>query len=356
VTIQLLRRRDEPVDVHHPGRETQGRMKPEEGSDNARALERLDRWVESAEAQPELPMGMKGERALLAGIPDRLGKGALRMAEAEARKEAMAIARRVAGDIARSAASKVSRFFAEQGERKALLALSRIPQRTLASLGKALPAKVEAHILEHTRAIVGKPTHSLFEKGTTIGRITALVRDTMRSGARPILSVSENGALAFVFEKEFPNAIGAKGEKALRVVVDLEGRMVTAFPLAAEKKLATAMVRGVTVAASIAPLVFISSLAETEAEVATNDAERRSSKAQESTWYEKVLELVPYGIFESSAIAIEPNFSAIRSRTQSALDEARASLGRELTPSEQEAIRRCLYEVWADAAGQTGAA
>jgi hypothetical protein len=97
--------------------------------------------------------------------------------------------------------------------------------------------------------------------------------------------------------------------------------------------------------------VFLSSLAETEADAATADADRRSTAAQKSTWTEKILELIgPYGILESTPIAIEPNFSAIAERTRAALDEARVSLGREPTPQEAEATRRIVYVVWAEAA------
>jgi hypothetical protein len=278
------------------------------------------------------------------------------MAAAEARKEAADKARVVAGELARAATAKVTRFFGENGERQALLALSRVPQRTLANLGKLLPAKVEAHILQHTREIPGKAVHSLFQKGTSMADITDLVRATARSGARPILSVSDNGALAFVFEKELPKTIGASGEKTLRVVVDLEGKLVTAFPIAAAKKLATLTVRGVTVAASIAPLVFVSALAQSEGEAAAVDSQKRSAAAQQSTWIESLLELIgPYGIFESSPIAIEPNFAAIKTRTKDALDEARASFGRDLTPREQEVIRQSVYGVWVEAAAQTAA-
>jgi len=355
----LLRRPDsaaaEPSSV--TAEASTAETEPRGGAD-ARALERLDRWLETGAGSraTELTGYMATQdRALLAAPADRLGKGAVRMAQAEARKEAAAAARKAAGELARRAAAKVTRFFAENGQRQALLALSRIPQRTLAGLGKALPAKVEAHILEHTREIAGKPAHSLFQNGTSIDRITDLVRAALRSGARPILSISDNGALAFVVEKEFSNAIGAKGEKGLRLVVDLEGHIVTAFPFALEKKLATLTIRGVTVAASIAPLVFLSALAEAEADEATADADRRSTGAQRSTWTEKVLEFVgPYGIFESSPIAIEPNFIAIKGRTDAALAEARTSLGRELTPDEDQAIRQCVYDVWADAAGGTG--
>ena len=138
------------------------------------------------------------------------------------------------------------------------------------------------------------------------------------------------------------------------MVVDLEGRVVTAFAIASEKKLATLTVRGMTVAASVAPLVFLSAVAESESEAASADARTRSDAARRSSFIETVFELIgPYGIFESSPIAIEPNLSAIKTRTEQAMAEARASLGRELTADEQRAVKGCVYNVWADAAGAT---
>lgn len=325
-----------------------------EGSSNRRALERLDRWIESDGGTARETTEYGADRALLASPAQRLGKGALRMVATATRKEVEETARATAGKIARAASGRVGRFFAEKGERQALQAFSRVPQRTLTSLAKTLPARVEAHVLEHTREIVGKPSHTRFLPGMSIEKIADLATTAVRSGARPVLSVSDNGALAFVFEHEFPDAIGMGGEKLLRVVVDTEGRLVTTFPVDAAKKLAAVSVRGIPVAAGVASAFFVSALAESEAEAATADAVARSAKANDASWTERALEFLgPYGIFESSPIAIEPNFVAIRARSQAALEEARKSLGREPTAEERQAIEQCIYNVWADAAAET---
>lgn len=356
MTVSLLRKPETaPFEAPHlPPPEERDDNDTKSASSNSRALERLDRWIEGgvddvspyAEAAPG-----REERMLLAGPADRLGKGAVRMMAAELSKEAAAAARVAAGEIARSAATKVARLFATQGERQALLTISKLPQRALASLGRSIPAKVEAHVLEHTREAAGKVVHSLFEKGTSMDRIVELMRATLRSGARPILSVADDGALVFVLEREFPKAIGSKGEKALRMVVDLEGRLVTAFPFAAEKKLATLTVRGIAVAATVAPLFMLGSLAQSEAEVASVDAAARREQANRTTWLEDVLAFVgPYGIFDSSPVAIEPNFSAMKKRQDAAIDEARSAFEREPTPQEVEAIKKCVHDAWADAA------
>lgn len=363
MTIQLLHRRQEtdadPVSPElFPPQEERG--SPQVLSDGS-ALEHLDRWIDGGEelgsTEDRDDATRAADRALLGGTAQRLGKGWVRMLQAEARKATVAKElvkdRAAAGARTRVASSRVARLFAEVGERKAALAFAHVPKRTLTHLAKELPARTEAHILEHTREIIGKPTHTLFSEGTNITEIVDLVRTTIRSGARPILSVSDNGALAFVFEKEFPKVIGRLKEKTLRVVVDLEGRIVTAFPVAFEKKLVPLSIRGISVSASVAPVFFLNALAEEESALAEKDTERRSA-AQSDTWTERVLEFIgPYGLLESSPIAMDPNFRAIRERTAAALDEARASFGRELTPPEQAMIRRCVYNVWADAALQT---
>ena len=355
MAIELLRRRDE---IQHQDAEAPAPVVPPPAESGARALDRLDRWIEGGAASFEPgPAAGREERTLVGSPAQRAGKGAMRMAEAEARKAAAEAARKDAskvGPLVHAASAKVARLFAENGQRQAAMAFSRVPQRTLVHLSETLPKRTEAHILEHTREIVGKPKHTLFNEGTQMPQIVDMMLTTVRSGARPMLSVSDNNALAFVFEKEFPHAIGTKGERILRVVVDQEGRAVTAFPV--QNGLKAMSIRGITVVASLAPVAFVSALAESEREAATADAAKRSADAQKSGWTEKILSFVgPYGIFDSSPIAIGPNFSEITKRTQAAWAEARASLGRELTTEEQSAIRQCVYDAWASAAGEVTA-
>jgi len=344
--VSLLRRRSEKDVADSPAPE----VVPRGESSHERALDRLDRWIESGCASSVLERDGR-ERAALASPADRAGKGALRLVAAAARKESEQEARARAGRIARAASVRVARLFAERGERRAVEAFSRIPQRTLVNLAGELPARVEAHILEHTREIVGKASHTQFARGTSIEKIVELATTTVRSGARPMLSVADNGALAFVFEHEFPRAIGKDGEKILRVVVDAEGRVVTAFPVEAAKRLASVTVRGISVAAKLAVPLFVSGLAEREAHAATEDARAARAKANETSWIENALAFLgPYGILESSPIALEPNFAAISRRAHAALDEAQKSLGRAATADEGRAIRQCIYDIWAKAA------
>jgi hypothetical protein len=354
--IPLLRRRDtDQVDTPYQGlnEDRDGDADASSVPSQVRSLEVLDRWI--TETPLDEVAGAQA-RSWLAAPQDRVGKGAMRMFAAEARQQGAEAARALAGKTARSATATVARFFATGGERQALLALSSVPQRTLAKLGQALSAKVEAHILEHVHEVPEKAIHSMFQKGTSVEQITDLMRATLRAGARPILSTADNGALVFVFENDLKKAIGTQGEHTFRMVADLEGRVVTAFPVAAEKKLATLTVRGITVAAKLAPLVFLSALAESEAEAASADATARLATADQSNWLEDTLALLgPYGMLDSSPIASEPNLEAIKTRTEQALAEAQTDLGRALSTEERDAIRGCIYSAWTAAARHAGA-
>ena len=61
--------------------------------------------------------------------------------------------------------------------------------------------------------------------------------------------------------------------------------------------------------ASLGAAFFASALAESEAEAATADTERRRVAAQGTSWLEEALSVLgPYGVLESSAIAPQTNF------------------------------------------------
>jgi hypothetical protein len=56
-------------------------------------------------------------------------------------------------------------------------------------------------------------------------KLLDLIKDTVKTGGKPVLSeMSENGKFAWVIEKEFKDAIGEKGQKILRLVIDKEGK------------------------------------------------------------------------------------------------------------------------------------
>lgn len=356
MTVELLRRRDRDTALQSESEPSALRV-PAKGAaqaegTNGRALERLDRWIEEGDRHedPSAGRSVAAERSLTAGIFSRQGRSWVRMlASAEAKKAARETAQ-LAGSRARAAGAKVARLFAEKGERGARTAVANVQHRALLNVSRTIPARVQAHVLEHTREIVGKPTHTLFREGMSMGEIQTLVRTVVAQRPQPVLSVSSNGALAFVFEKELPAVIGRSGEKLLRVVVNLEGRLVTAFPVGAGSALRSLTVRGLAVAATVAPVLFMNALAESESELAVADAERRSAQAKTSLFEDAVGLLSPYGVCESTTLGIEPNFGAIRSRSKAALDEARSTLGRELMPDEQHAITQIVTQTWTEAA------
>jgi len=70
--------------------------------------------------------------------------------------------------------------------------------------------------------------------------------------------MSESGKLAWVIEKEFKDAVGEGGQKILRVVVDKEGKVVTAF--AAENLIKRIAIRGIQVSAQLATVAFLTTL------------------------------------------------------------------------------------------------
>jgi hypothetical protein len=250
----------------------------------------------------------------------------------------------------KAARALARRFLRELGKRGARLVVRRITRVALKELAEGLLPKVEQHILEHAEEVVAKATHTVFKAGLGKDQILALIKETIKKGGAPVLSeMSESGAFAFVIEKEFSQEIGSAGQKILRVVVDREGRVVTAF--AVNKLLERVAIKGLLVSAQLAVVIFMLSILEAEAEAAESDTRRRYKRiADDQSWFETGLEwLGPFGLFESTLIGLEPNFDQIAARTNLALMAAAKELNRPLTAEEQAVIRQAIYDVWADA-------
>ena len=113
---------------------------------------------------------------------------------------------------------------------------------------------ISKHIAKHARQISGKAVHSIFKQPRKINQLVKktideaktlaekatqhAVDDVIEEGGLRISSqINKNGKVRTVVEKVFANDIGTKGEKVLRVVLDVTGRVVTAFPSDALKKL-----------------------------------------------------------------------------------------------------------------------
>jgi hypothetical protein len=221
----------------------------------------------------------------------------------------------------------------------------------LRELAVGLSQKVEKHILEHTEEVLGKASHSLFKSGLGKEGVLTLLKDTVKTGGKAVLSQSEGGGLAWVIEKSFSEDVGAAGEKVLRVVVDKEGKVITAFPV--KSLLKRVAIQGIQVSAQLAVVAILLTQYEGESQAAEADtAERYKKQEANKSSLETALEwLDPTGLFESSPIALEPNFNKIRERTSEALNQAQTQLGRPLTSDETETIRQDIYNIWSEASG-----
>jgi hypothetical protein len=204
--------------------------------------------------------------------------------------------------------------------------------------------------MEHGEEVAGKAIHTMFKSSIGKEEMVALVKQTIEKGGKPVLSeMSENGKLAWVFEKEFKEQIGENGQKILRVVVDKDGKVVSAFPVNSFiKRIST---RGILVSAQLATVAVLTTLFESESQAAEADTAARYRALEKSkTKLETTLEwIVPFGLAESSPIALEPNFSAIALRTQAIITQTATDLGRDLTAEEKTEISREVYSIWADA-------
>jgi RHS repeat-associated protein len=241
------------------------------------------------------------------------------------------------------------RFFTELGEKGARMAARRIGRVALRELAEGLLPKVEKHILEHTEEVAGKAVHNLFKSGIGKEEVLTLIKETVKEGGSAVLSQSESGGIAFVIEKTFTKEVGSAGQKVLRVVVDKEGKVITAFPV--DALLRRIAIRGIQVSAQLAVATFLLTQYEEEAKAAEADTSARVKRIQDSkSWVETGLEWIgPFGIFESSPIGLEPNFSKIGARTAAAVSGAEKELGRPLTAEERGMIQQDIYNIWSEA-------
>jgi RHS repeat-associated protein len=248
-----------------------------------------------------------------------------------------------------AAKALAQRFFRELGEKGAKLATRKIGRVALKELAEGLLPKVEKHILEHADEAVGKATHTLFQSGMSKETLLALIKDTIKTGGKPVLSeMSESGKFAWIIEKEFKDKIGEKGQKILRVVVDKEGKLVTAFPV--DKLIKRVAIKGIQVSGQLAAVAFLTTLYEKEAQAADADTAARYKAVEDNkSWLETTLEWIgPFGLLDSSSIGLEPNFNQIGARTTDAISDAERELGRELTSDEAELIQKDIYNIWVE--------
>jgi hypothetical protein len=115
-------------------------------------------------------------------------------------------------------------------------------------LSKKSVNTISKHIARHTRRIAGRAIHSIFKSPR---KVKPLVEQTVKEAIElaakhptaPAEQVLEGaglritrqaagapGKFRWLVQKEFKEAIGTKGERVLRVILDQTGRVVTAFP------------------------------------------------------------------------------------------------------------------------------
>jgi hypothetical protein len=108
---------------------------------------------------------------------------------------------------------------------------------------------ISKHIARHGRRIAGRAVHSVFRNpreirylvSRTIRDATALAQRATTHGAEDVISqgglrvfrqaTRTPGKFRYVLENDLGRAIGTRGERILRLIIDESGRLVTAFPV-----------------------------------------------------------------------------------------------------------------------------
>ncbi len=236
------------------------------------------------------------------------------------------------------------RLIKEEGKRGARKGAKNVAKKALKRLVNP-QTKALAHIAEHGVEVVGKAVHTKFRKGLTSKDILGLMKETVKKGNKAVLSVmGENKKIAWVIEKKFTKQIGEKAEQnILRVVVDKEGKLVTAF--AVDKLIKRVSIKGIQVSAQLASIGLV--FYPYEAEAANKDRVTRRKMADEKSSIETALEwVVPFGLAESSSIALDPNYGAARRRVKESISELGVVLGRALTKEEKLEVSKRVYKIW----------
>lgn len=266
-----------------------------------------------------------------------------RESEELAEKKALTVARRLG-----------SHLLSEYGEKQSKLLSDNVAKRALNSLSEGIPKQIMEHIMEHTKVITDKAKNELFKEGLGEKEITELVKETLKKGGKPVLSLGkENGELRWVIEHEFKEKISRTGEKTLRVVLGKEGKLITAYPAEALK---TVMIRGIKVTLELGALYgALAVIFEKEAKAAETDAKNRKEASEKRNSNETPLEWIgPFDIFTSANIAIEPNFSAAAASAEQAVKTTEEKLQRCLEQNEIQFIRNNIYQIYVDAAKTQG--
>ena len=230
--------------------------------------------------------------------------------------------------------------------------------RTLLRAGRWLARRstntLSKHVARHGRRIAGRAIHSIFRNPRRIKTlVTHAVRDAAalarRQASRAADEVLEEGGVRVmqqatrtpgkfrtVIEKNFGRPIGTRGEQILRVVLDVSGRVVTAFPV--DRFLGIGL-------GAIAIDVFTANTAEA-AEQSRGIIEAHEN--QPTDWGEVAIELtldiVSLGLLATSPLNEGEDLllaldRIVEGATQDTIREIEEQEGIELTSEQRQAIR-----------------
>lgn len=248
--------------------------------------------------------------------------------------------------LSRAAVALARQFFRQAGTRTARRIARTINRTALRRMQRdGIPEGIFEHVLEHTGNVAGKAAHGLFREGLDSRQITQMMETTLERGLTPVLS-ERGGRLSFVIEREFTEEIGTSGERILRVVVDTEGRIITAFPV--RTLTARISVNGLSVAVGSALAIVSAHLTlVTEAAQAhyAEREEREGSMDLEDWLLEGVGLFDPTGIVGSGTRLPEVNWEMIDQDTQELIFRSEHDLQRSLSPEERTLIRQQIIDI-----------
>ena len=229
-----------------------------------------------------------------------------------------------------------------RGSRLLYQAAARRALRRLSKFG--IDEFVASHIAEHFTMVAGKVSHSLFVSSLRSTKaVTGLVTEVLKKGASaPILSATDTGALAWVFEADLGRVIGSAGKASLtklRVVVDLKGRLITAFPISGFTKTLTVQGIRVTLGGFLA-IVALQGIYEDEAAAAMEDR-RKFEEANEPEWWEYLNPLGP-----SATFGYEPDQTKIQERAEDVIRKIEDTTGEKLDSDQRDDVARDVRSIW----------
>lgn len=237
-----------------------------------------------------------------------------------------------------------------------------VSKRLMKWLGReSVKKQISKHVAKHGRQIAGKGVHTIFKNPNQIRQMARkagqqameLAAANTRKAADEVLSgpgirmfrqAAGAGKFRWVIESEFKNAIGKNGEKILKIIVDVSGRVVSAYPTGRF----TALGLGVA-----AMQIFDAKAAEAGERIqdaVTTDAER--TEARQDSWGDFIIDLMmPLGFGVSSLNEGEDLSLEIHRITSKLYGELIAEIEAEEKRALTDREKDELYELLASSVG-----